>query len=32
LSRRLARAQGGDLRLDETVRDGAAFELTLPLA
>jgi signal transduction histidine kinase len=32
LSRRLARAQGGDLRLDNAVTEGAAFELTLPLA
>jgi signal transduction histidine kinase len=31
LSRRLARAQGGELRLDETVARGAAFVLTLPL-
>jgi signal transduction histidine kinase len=32
LSRRLARALGGDLRLDSRVTDGAAFELTLPRA
>jgi signal transduction histidine kinase len=32
LSRRLARSMGGDLRLDETVEDGACFVLTLPLA
>jgi signal transduction histidine kinase len=31
LSRRLARQMGGDLRLDESVTDGAAFVLTLPL-
>jgi len=30
LSRRLARSMGGDLRLDETVKDGACFLLTLP--
>ena len=30
LSRRLARSMGGDLRLDETVKDGACFVLTLP--
>jgi len=29
LSRRLARSMGGDLRLDETVKDGACFVLTL---
>lgn len=29
LSRRLARAQGGDLRLDDGVEDGAAFTLAL---
>jgi signal transduction histidine kinase len=32
LSRRLARAQGGDLRVDDSVTDGAAFLLTLPAA
>jgi len=32
LSRRLARAMGGDLRLDRTVADGACFDLRLPLA
>jgi signal transduction histidine kinase len=32
LSRRLARSMGGDLRLDPTVTDGAAFVLTLPTA
>ncbi|MHC4180996.1 MAG: sensor histidine kinase, partial [Planctomycetota bacterium] len=32
LSRRLARDMGGDLRLDETVTDGACFVLTLPPA
>jgi signal transduction histidine kinase len=31
LSRRLARAQGGDLRMDDGVKDGAAFVLTLPV-
>jgi signal transduction histidine kinase len=31
LSRRLARGMGGDLCFDETVTDGAAFVLTLPL-
>lgn len=31
LSRRLARDMHGDLRLDPTVSNGAAFELTLPL-
>jgi len=31
LSRRLARSMGGDLRLDESITDGAAFVLTLPL-
>ncbi|MDP2897437.1 MAG: HAMP domain-containing sensor histidine kinase [bacterium] len=31
LSRRLARQMGGDLRLDESITDGAAFVLTLPL-
>ncbi len=31
LSRRLARSMGGDLRFDDTVTDGAAFVLTLPL-
>ena len=31
LSRRLARNMGGDLRLDGSVRDGAAFVLTLPV-
>lgn len=30
LCRRLARAIGGDLRWDASIRDGAAFELTLP--
>jgi signal transduction histidine kinase len=30
LSRRLARDMGGDLRLDESVADGAKFVLTLP--
>jgi signal transduction histidine kinase len=30
LSRRLMRAQGGDLTVDETVTDGAAFVVTLP--
>jgi len=30
LSRQLARRLGGDLRLDETVTDGACFVLTLP--
>ena len=32
LSRRLARALGGDLRLDENGPHGACFVLTLPLA
>ncbi|HVR73958.1 MAG TPA: HAMP domain-containing sensor histidine kinase [Planctomycetota bacterium] len=32
LSRRLARSMGGNLRLDATVRDGAAFVLELPLS
>jgi signal transduction histidine kinase len=32
LSRRLARTLGGDLRLDETVRDGASLDLLLPLS
>ena len=32
LSRRLARALGGDLRLAAEVRDGAAFDLLLPAA
>jgi signal transduction histidine kinase len=32
LSRRLARNMGGDLRLEPTVSDGAAFVLTLPVA
>jgi signal transduction histidine kinase len=32
LSRRLMRAQGGDLALDEAVTDGAAFVVTLPLS
>jgi signal transduction histidine kinase len=32
LSRRLARAMGGDLYLDETMRDGACFVVTLPIA
>lgn len=31
LSRRLSRSLGGDLRLDLTVKDGACFELRLPL-
>jgi len=31
LSRRLARAMGGDLRLDESVNEGACFVLSLPL-
>ena len=31
LSRRLARAMGGDLRIDLGVRDGAGFELRLKL-
>ena len=31
LSRRLARDFGGDLRLDESVADGACFVLTLPV-
>jgi len=31
LSRRLARSMGGDLRFDETIADGAAFVLSLPL-
>ncbi len=31
LSRRLARSMGGDLRLDEDVKDGACFVLTLPV-
>jgi signal transduction histidine kinase len=31
LSRRLARAMGGELKLDETYREGAAFVLTLPV-
>jgi K+-sensing histidine kinase KdpD len=31
LSRRLMRAQGGDLALDESVTDGAAFVVRLPL-
>ena len=30
LSRRLARAMGGDLRLDTSVQDGACFALSLP--
>jgi signal transduction histidine kinase len=30
LSRRLMRAQGGDLLLDETVGDGAGFVVVLP--
>ncbi|HPD29029.1 MAG TPA: HAMP domain-containing sensor histidine kinase [Phycisphaerae bacterium] len=30
LSRRLARHMGGDLRLDQSVNDGACFVLTLP--
>lgn len=30
LSRRLARSMGGDLRLDESVNDGASFVVTLP--
>jgi len=32
LSRRLARAMGGDLRLDASVQDGACFALSLPKA
>jgi len=32
LSRRLARDMGGDLRLDDTMTDGACFVLTLPAA
>jgi signal transduction histidine kinase len=32
LSRRLMRAQGGDLALDASVKDGAAFVITLPVA
>jgi hypothetical protein len=32
LSRRLARAMGGDLRLDAAVTEGACFILTLPKA
>jgi signal transduction histidine kinase len=32
LSRRLARAQGGDLQVDEHVHGGAGFTITLPLA
>ncbi|HIJ73090.1 MAG TPA: ATP-binding protein, partial [Candidatus Hydrogenedentes bacterium] len=32
LSRRLAHRMGGSLRIDETVRDGARFVLSLPLA
>ena len=32
LSRRLMRAQGGDLSLDESVQDGAAFAVTLSLS
>ncbi|MBK8206872.1 MAG: sensor histidine kinase [Planctomycetes bacterium] len=32
LSRRLARAMGGDLSLDTSVQDGCCFVLTLPLA
>jgi len=32
LSRRLARMMGGDLRLEETVTEGACFVLTLPRA
>ena len=31
LSRKLARDMGGDLTLDQTVRDGACFVLTLPI-
>ncbi len=31
LCRRLSRSLGGDLRLDPTVKDGACFELRLPL-
>ncbi len=30
LSRRLARAMGGDLRLDDSVKEGACFVLSLP--
>lgn len=32
LSQRLARALGGELQLEEDVKDGASFRLTLPLA
>ena len=32
ISRRLARAMRGDLRLDASCRDGARFVLTLPVA
>jgi signal transduction histidine kinase len=32
LCRRLSRSMGGDLRLDQLVRDGACFVLTLPVA
>jgi len=32
LSRRLMRAQGGDLALDDAVKDGAAFVVTLPVS
>jgi signal transduction histidine kinase len=32
LCRRLSRSMGGDLRLDEVVKDGACFVLTLPVA
>jgi signal transduction histidine kinase len=32
LSRRLARAMGGELILDPAVKDGACFVLRLPLA
>ena len=31
LCRRLSRSLGGDLRLDESVKDGACFELKLPI-
>ena len=32
LCRRLSRSLGGDLRLDESVKNGACFELRLPIA
>jgi len=31
LSRRLARDMGGDLKLDQNIKDGACFELSMPL-